>query len=175
MVSHLAPDGHTHWVTGTSATCTSVFKPVWIDAGLPNFDPSPTGMYEGATVWWRHENLHREILRDYSTRIKMIAAERDGLEGKFLNEVEYCFETSVEARQRLTQQCFEDVEKIEAQWLASVINHPIEQRRPLFDQIAWQGFDRNANRTSSTQEKLAAYPHKRKRAQDLRRRDAIID
>jgi len=175
MVSHLAPDGHTHWVTGTSATCTSVFKPVWIDAGLPNFDPSPTGMYEGATVWWRHENLHREILRDYSTRIKMIAAERDGLEGKFLNEVEYCFETSVEARQRLTQQCFEDVEKIEAQWLASVINHPIEQRRPLFDQIAWQGFDRKANRTSSTQEKLAAYPHKRKRAQDLRRRDAIID
>ena len=37
LVSHLGRSGATHFVTGTSAPCTSVFKPVWLDAGLPGF------------------------------------------------------------------------------------------------------------------------------------------
>ena len=35
MVSRLTPDTHTHWLTGTSSPCTSIFKPVWLDSGLP--------------------------------------------------------------------------------------------------------------------------------------------
>lgn len=167
MISHLTADGHTHWLTGTSATCTSVFKPVWIDAGLPDLGPSPTGVYEGATVWWRHENLYREILRDYTTRIKVIESERDALEDNFIKEVKDWFEESVEARWRLTQQFFETVEKTEAEWLARIIDLPIERRRPIFDKIAWRGFDRKAKRTSSTQAQIAAYPHKRKRPHKL--------
>ncbi len=46
MVSHLRGDGHTHWVTATSAPCTGVFKPVWIDAGTPDYGESP-----GRVVW----------------------------------------------------------------------------------------------------------------------------
>jgi dipeptidase len=64
MISHLSPGLHTHWVTGTAAPCTSTFKPVWIDSGLPDMGPSPRGTYDDATLWWRHENLHRDILRD---------------------------------------------------------------------------------------------------------------
>lgn len=175
MISHLAPEGHTHWLTGTSATCTSVFKPVWIDAGLPDLGPSPTGMYEGATVWWRHENLHREILRDYTTRIRVIEEERDALENRFLLEIEDWFNKSVETRQRLTQQCFHDVEKTEAKWLTHIIDLPIEQRRPIFDKIAWNGFDRKAKRTSTSQAKIAAYPHLKKKTYDFPRSDAIMD
>ena len=37
MVSHLAPDVQTHFVTGTAAPCTSVFKPVWL--GARSFPP----------------------------------------------------------------------------------------------------------------------------------------
>lgn len=33
LVSHLRPDGATHWVTATSTPCTAVFKPVWLDTG----------------------------------------------------------------------------------------------------------------------------------------------
>jgi dipeptidase len=64
MISLLSPGLHTHWVTGTTAPCTSTFKPVWIDSGLPDLGPSSSGTYNDATLWWRHENLHRKILRD---------------------------------------------------------------------------------------------------------------
>ena len=175
MISHLTTDGHTHWVTGTSATCTSVFKPLWMDAGLPNLGSSPTGTYEGATLWWRHENLHREILRDYSHRIKLIEIERDALEGKFINEVGNWSKKPVDIRHLLTKQCFDDAERTEAKWLARMIDLSPVKQRPLLDQIAWQGFDRQAKRTKSDEEKLAAYPHRQKKTPSLRRRDAIID
>jgi len=147
MISHLTPNGHTHWVTGTSAACTSIFKPVWLDSGLPNLDPTPTGTYEVATMWWRHENLHREILRDYANRIKLIQAERDSLEEKFLNEVDECIQSPVDNRLQLTKQCFEDAANAEENWLDRVSDQPPVKRRPILDQIAWQGFDRKANRT----------------------------
>jgi secernin len=67
MVSHLKDGVHTHWVTGTSAPCTGVFKPVWLDAGLPNTGHSPTSTYDKASLWWRHESLHRATLRDHAT------------------------------------------------------------------------------------------------------------
>ncbi len=149
MISHLTAEGHTHWVTGTSATCTSVFKPVWMDAGLPNLGPSPTEIYEEATLWWRHENLHREILRDYSHRIKLIEVERDALEDQFINKVENWYQKPVEARHLLTKQCFEDVESVEAKWLARMLDLPPVRKRPFLDQIAWQGFDRKARRTKN--------------------------
>ena len=162
MVSHLEATRYTHWLTGTSATCTSVFKPVWIDAGLPDHTPAPTGTYDHATTWWRHENLHREVLRDYATRIKVIEAERDALEASFLTQVDELMDVSQETRAAFTQRCFGDVVKSEAAWLAEVIDLPISHRRPLLDRFAWQGFDRQAKRSSSHQAQLAAYPHKHK-------------
>lgn len=138
-------------MTGTSAPCTSVFKPVWFDAGLPELSPNPTGTYDALTVWWRHENLHREILRDYATRIKVIEAERDRLEADFLIRVEELMAEPREVQAAFTQNCFDEVALNEARWLAAVIDLPIKNRRPLLDQIAWQNFDRKANRTSTHQ------------------------
>ena len=45
MVSHLSEGANTHWLTGTSAPCTGIFRPVWIDAGLPDTGPPPTGLH----------------------------------------------------------------------------------------------------------------------------------
>lgn len=149
MVSHLAPGGHTHWLTGTSATCTSVFKPVWLDSGLPDLGPALTGTYDEATLWWRHENLHREVLRDYATRIKVIAAERDALEDQFFAQVERWEEKTPGERNQLTADCFAAVEKHEEKWLQRVKDLPVEHRRPFLDRSAWRTFDRQAERPSS--------------------------
>ena len=62
LVSHLTPDLYTHWATASSAPCTSIFKPVWIDAGLPELGPTPTGEYNPDCLWWQHERLHRAVL-----------------------------------------------------------------------------------------------------------------
>ncbi|MCB0037641.1 MAG: C69 family dipeptidase, partial [Anaerolineales bacterium] len=84
MVSHLTPAQQTHWVTGSAAPCLSLFKPVWIDAGLPDMGARPTATYDEAALWWRHEALHRHILRDYAAYAPLIQLERDTAEAKFL-------------------------------------------------------------------------------------------
>ncbi len=48
MISHLTRMRHS-LVTGTSAPCTSVFKPVWFEGGLPDLGPSPTETYDERT------------------------------------------------------------------------------------------------------------------------------
>lgn len=146
MVSKLTPDGATHWLTGTAAPCTSTFKPVWIDAGLPDLGPSPTGAYDEAALWWRHEDLHREILRDYPTRIAEIETERDALESNFLKSCPDASSSSVAERLNFTSDCFITVEDAEKRWLSQVHNLSARHPRPLVDKLAWQGFDKHAKR-----------------------------
>ena len=51
LVTHQTDNLSTHWVTATSAPCTSIFKPVWLDCNLPDMGPSPTGEYDpGITI-----------------------------------------------------------------------------------------------------------------------------
>ena len=147
MVSHLARGGDTHWLTGTSAPCTSIFKPIWFDSGLPDLGQSPTGKYDEATLWWRHENLHREILRDYAARIKDMQNERDPLELEFIESSKDAIRKSIEDKLRFSDSCFANAEKIEDAWLRTIKSMPIQNRRSLLDKIAWQRFDHEAFRT----------------------------
>lgn len=146
MISRLTPEGATHWLTGTAAPCTSVYKPVWMDAGLPDLEPAPTGKYDAAALWWRHENLHREILCDYAARMKTIVPERDTLQAGFLADANKRLDSSAEERLRLTTLCFDKADRAESQWLDRIEHLLIQRRRPLLDKLAWRNFDREAGR-----------------------------
>jgi secernin len=149
LVSHLGPEKQTHWVSGTSAPCTSVYKPVWIDSGLPDLGPAPTGTYDQATMWWQHENLHREILRDYVTRISVVESGRKDLENGFLAQIPEINQQSVQDKGQFTRQCFEEAAQATSEWLAAIENMPVQHKRPLLDKLAWQKFDREAGRSQS--------------------------
>ena len=147
MISHLKSDRDVHWLSGTAAPCTSVYKPVWFDSGLQDLGPSPSGLYEEAALWWRHENLHREILRDYTTRITEVASGLGALQKEFLSEIDQVAHQSLESRRAFTQYCFSKAELAELSWLEKVKHMPVQQRRPLLDKIAWKKFDKQAART----------------------------
>lgn len=106
MVSHLKPELQTHWLTGTSAPCTSIFKPVWLDAGLPATGTQPRGCYDATTLWWRHEALHRGVLRDYSARLASYQSERDALETSFVQAAHDYQTASAAERHELSTRCF---------------------------------------------------------------------
>ena len=146
MISHLKTKQQTHWLTGTSAPCTSVFKPVWIDSGLPDLGPSPQGTYDAATLWWRHENLHREILRDYATRIAMIQPARDVLEDEYLAEFPGVVNQSEIERADFSRNCFTGSQLAEADWWMAVKDAAQKHRRPFLDRIAWEKLDRECKR-----------------------------
>ncbi len=116
MVAHLAPDLQTCWLTGTSGTCTGIFKPVYLGgAGLPDLGPEPGSAYDPASLWWDHERLHRAVIRDYATRLALYQADRDALEATFLGEAAEAYEDhhQASAQERaaplaaLTASCFE--------------------------------------------------------------------
>lgn len=61
-VAELRRDGVRHWVTATSAPCSSLFKPVSVEEPA-NLGPSPAARADDS-LWWRHERLQRRIARD---------------------------------------------------------------------------------------------------------------
>lgn len=146
MVARLSEDGDIFWLTGTSAPCLSSFKPVWLDSGLPDLGPHPTATYDQQTLWWRHEDLHREVLKDYAVRRALFQEEWEQLEVDFVQKAAEFGGASKAKRAAFTEECFVTVEQAEAKWLASVQASPVQSRRPILDRAAWKGFDREADR-----------------------------
>ena len=140
MVSHLAPEVQTHFVTGTSAPCTSLFKPVWLGADLPDMGPAPTGTYDAAALFWRHEVLHRATLRDYATRIVLYQDERDELERRFSAGALTCAD-----RTAYTAQCFAEADQATGRWIERVRPADLLTHQSLLHSLAWRDFNRSAN------------------------------
>jgi len=146
FIAHLAPEGNTYWVTGTAAPCTSTFKPLWFEGGIPDFGVKPGGTYDKAPLWWRHEDLHREILRDYPNRVKHIQEERDALEERWLIEALTLRGTSSVQKSNFSERCFVESIQIEGVWYEKIKTLPVKQARPILDKIAWHKFDQAAQR-----------------------------
>jgi dipeptidase len=153
-VAHLTDPLPACWVTGTSATCTGLFKPVYLDgAGLPDQGPPPDGTYDPETLWWAHERLHRAVIRDYPTRQARYAAERDALEATFRREAAVMRrrwadaddDSRAEALRAFTASCFRRAAEATADWTERVVSAPIEHRPPLPFALAWWWYNRQAD------------------------------
>lgn len=120
-----------HWITGTSAPDTGVFKPVffgpgWNGASLPDFGLLPTGKFDEKSLWWRHERLHRAVLLDYVPRLNTYKDERTALESQFQNDVGQFMAgpTSPQDAGILAERCWAAAAVAEEKWLAMVTGLP---------------------------------------------------
>jgi secernin len=146
MVSHLAADVQTHFVTGTAAPCTSLFKPVWLGTELPHTGPAPTGTYDEASLFWQHESLHRATLRDYAASLPLYAGERDALEGEFIAGAMAYRNRSPVDRTAYADRCFAEAGKAEVRWRDRVAGAALPDRRPFLYASAWRAVERAAGR-----------------------------
>jgi len=144
MVSHLGEDVQTHFVTATAAPCTSVFKPLWLGMELPETGPIPNGEYDASTLFWRHEALHRAILRDYVARITLIREEQAAAEQRFVAGALSLRLHAEQEREAFARQCFAEADQLEAAWLGQIRKQPVQKKNPLLYDFAWQGFNREA-------------------------------
>ena len=141
LVCRIGDDGVEAWVTGTSTPCTSIFMPVWLDAGLPTALAAVPGRRPDDSLFWRHERLARAVQRDYRARHAVFAAERDALESSFVERAARA--GSVEERRALSEACLAEAETARARWRARVEAVPVKRRTRPFD-LAWRRFDRRA-------------------------------
>ena len=144
MVSHLRADRATHFVTGTAAPCTGIFKPVWIDAGVPDTGPAPSGTYDATALYWRHELLHRKVMRDFSTFPETCRSKRDILENEFVSKaLDFANHTDSE-RRGFSAGCFAEADEAEKDWLGSTSGDGTKRTPCLLYRIAWNGFNKAA-------------------------------
>ncbi|HSV86563.1 MAG TPA: C69 family dipeptidase [Levilinea sp.] len=143
FVSEITPKWATHWFTGTSAPCTGIFIPVWMDAGLPDMGPLPAGEYDERSLFWRHERLHRAVLKRYSMRLSTYASERDQLQALFIEREKAARSEVVEVRRKFSQVCLDEAEVARRDWLVNINAIP-QPSATFYGRLAWKKFDRDA-------------------------------
>jgi secernin len=130
-VARLDPSGVTHWVTGTAAPCVGLFKPVRVDTPV-DLGPAPGERDDGASLWWRHERLHRRVIRDPVVHGGLFIGDRDELEASWRNDPPSPAEAFAEGDRRL------------AEWTARVEAADAADRRPRHVRRYWRRRDRRA-------------------------------
>lgn len=131
-ISELRPTGCQHWVTGTAAPCTGVFKPVRIgtpiDAGpFPTKDPD-------ASLWWRHERLHRTVMRSPRELIPLFVDQRDKLEAQWVAEPPDA------------QAAWNEASDLLEEWTRTVQARHVSDTRPLYVRRYWSRRDLRARK-----------------------------
>jgi secernin len=144
MISHLHHTHPTHFITATAGPCTSIFKPVWLDNPLPDMGPVPGSTYDQATLFWRHESLHRKTLLDYATLIELYKTERNDLEQDFCSQALKLAPRSSPERLAYAALCFAESDTAEAGWLEQISNFKFHDRRNILYKLAWNKFNHQA-------------------------------
>lgn len=101
-----------NWFTATSTPCISVYKPVFMEAGLPDLKLTPSRLYDRDSVWWIHERLSRRMLGSFKEYFPKIRSRIESLEAHLQSravELRSSFlsgETTVEELGKLTREAF---------------------------------------------------------------------
>jgi hypothetical protein len=128
--SELAPGRVRHWATGTAAPCTSLFKPVAVGEPLA-LGPAPGDRDDGRSLWWRHERLHRAVLREPARWLPALSAEIEALEARWL------------AAPPSSADAFAEADAFLEAWTKRV-GEPGPDRRPWWARRFWRERERRA-------------------------------
>ena len=122
-VGDLREDLSVHWATGTSAPCTSVFKPLILGSEPYDFFQG-SKHYNPQSVWWRHERIHRLVILDYDRFMSLYRQQQVELENQFLEQVYSGKIWSLDREERLrrlrslSEEHWNLANKKEAEWFA---------------------------------------------------------
>jgi secernin len=138
MVSELRECRSVHWVTGTSAPCISLFKPVIGGTPIPLVACGLTDKFDASTLWWRHEILHRRaIIGDFAKFLADIALERDQIEVEFDEKIGGVLDGgSIRDRALIVAECWKVASEAEDRWLRALANATNEPSSSF--RLAWE-------------------------------------
>jgi secernin len=120
-----------HWATATSGPCTSLFKPVAVEAPVDLGVP-PSNVFDAGSPWWRHELLHRRTMHAYGTLIARYRHARDRTEARWISDPP------------ASASAFAQADELERRWLADVAAAHLPDGRPRWVRRSWKSADRAA-------------------------------
>jgi len=106
MVTEAEDESIIVWVTGTSGTCVSIFKPVFLGLDLPDMGPEPNDIFNPQALWWKHELLHRRAMRDFDRFMPEIRNDFDLIEAELLENASGVKRGSLKEKKELMEYSF---------------------------------------------------------------------
>lgn len=100
------------WVTGSSAACLSIFKPMAMEQSENYFGVKPSLNYDPDSYWWKQELIHRQIIMNYHELSNDYQLERDELENSFVEEL-----LISKNRIQSIEKCFLKAQTFQKRWL----------------------------------------------------------
>jgi len=119
-----------HWFTATSTPCISVYKPVFMEAGLPDLKLTPDRLYDSNSIWWLHEKLSRKMLGSFKEYFPKMRGEIESLETRLHSKAEKLRsdfldgKASPEDLKNLTNEAFKESLKIEEELYGKIKPRP---------------------------------------------------
>ena len=142
MIVHLTKENFTIWITATSAPCISMFKPIWFEGEVvPNLGKESGAFYDINSLWWKHELLHREIIKDYQNRIEVIKNKRDKVENELIDLV--CSENK--KGYEISKNAFEKHSQLIEKWIEKVRELRINGNLNIIYKNYWKKLNRKVN------------------------------
>lgn len=148
MVARITDEGVTLWLTGTAAPCTGLFKPIWLESGLPEaLNTTATAEFDPNHLWWHHEQLHRRILKDPQQFLPLIQGEQVTAETEWLAQVRTIQQTEagIEEKHQVTEDCFAAAETLTNQWINTLHQIQPSQTNFYLYHRAWQKWNRKVH------------------------------
>ncbi len=142
MVAELNADQQTFWATGTSAPCTSFFKPYRFSNGsLPDLGAKAGKNFDENNLWWRHELLHRALLEDFIPRVRSFRSERDKMEEYFISKAAGAGSEPLTTQ---TADAFNTAARLEQEWLNRLKDEPSKNLARWYYRLYWKKQNRSA-------------------------------
>ncbi len=144
MVTEAGEEGVTVWMTATSATDLSVFKPLFFDAAMPEIGPAPSGTYTAGSLWWEHERLHRRAMADYKALKPDIRGAFDALEEEFFREAPSVQRGSAALKSEFVADCWRRSWDATKLWIDRLENRNYFIQDPAY-RAMWDRFNREGD------------------------------
>jgi secernin len=144
MVTEVDSQGALIWVTGTSGTCVSIFKPVFMGIDLPDIGPLPTEHFNPNSLWWKHELLHRRAMADFDNLVPEIRKDFERLEDEFLVQAPSVKRGSNAEKCKFVDYCFREAIKATDVWIARLCRDTdLSFKNPAYHAL-WQRLNAEA-------------------------------
>ncbi len=138
MVADLT-DRPVAYVTGTSAPCLSLFRPIWVDVEDADASPAPSERYDPRCSWWAHERLHRRGLRQLDANLVRLSEERDAIERRLVQRARSAHSSA--ERQAVCRQGASEAREFRSRWDDRLTG---PGRLPPLLRRYWRGLDRES-------------------------------
>ena len=115
-----------------------------MDSGLPESVKTPGKKFDGSVTWWKHEALHREIIKDYPNRIPVVESELRETQEKFIKQESEMHAKSAGKHAEFSNACFAESAQLEDNWLTKVKQIPLRSRNHIYYTLVWKELNKQA-------------------------------